>query len=632
MAGGTRSSHFRPIPRPTSDTVPTLKQYTDVIDRFNQLLVEYRELDRLTTAKQTRYRELKKALKDWEEYIHRKRLVPAEGQRHDAAEPVNPSIPAGGVLHVPVENITERSRSPVLPVHATLKTTSSQTTQGEPQSDKLNPHDEDDVPEVVSARSLRKNRLPAGRHFAGQQAGNDGTPARPLAIKEESMSSPSMAVPGPPPLMRTGTSDLDQIAVSGRSTSQLQKTLALSAHTQSNGTNHPGALVKTDPSVQGDENIESELPALTDLHAGQGSISTQSSGPLLPLSVNTPTPSRTGAVQGNSSGSRGKGRGARAIHLLSEDGSDSTRSSKKIKLSSDDEPARQFSKAKLSHLLEGGTDSPLKVMLSPVSNRQPRFHAVRLSDRIVEQQQIHQTRTPATKKSPTKTKSAVRPSHRPIEQQQIQQIRTPVPKKSPSKTNRLIMDDPGPILPEHEPLRSRPLHRLGIDDFKINPKYGGLGYAYSESIRKRDERRCLPGCTQDCCSAFRRMAALGLLPNEPQRRGLFDDPEAEVDEEELTLRGYLGQAYADTIRNASPEEKKQMLIEARTKAFADKHGKHRQVFERRTTPPGFWRTEMPTTQELEEDRQQARRQERQKVEERWREAMRGGGRFIFRDE
>jgi hypothetical protein len=41
---------------------------------------------------------------------------------------------------------------------------------------------------------------------------------------------------------------------------------------------------------------------------------------------------------------------------------------------------------------------------------------------------------------------------------------------------------------------------------------------------------------------------------------------------------------------------------------------------------------MPTTQEVEEDRKAARKMERHKVEEMYREAMRPGGRWTFRDE
>ncbi|KAF2765308.1 DNA repair protein Sae2, partial [Teratosphaeria nubilosa] len=58
----------------------------------------------------------------------------------------------------------------------------------------------------------------------------------------------------------------------------------------------------------------------------------------------------------------------------------------------------------------------------------------------------------------------------------------------------------------------------------------------------------------------------------------------------------------------------------------NKHGKHRHAFQRHSTPPGFWRVDMPTTQETAEDRAKASQMVRNKVEERWREAHRPGGR------
>jgi hypothetical protein len=80
------------------------------------------------------------------------------------------------------------------------------------------------------------------------------------------------------------------------------------------------------------------------------------------------------------------------------------------------------------------------------------------------------------------------------------------------------------------------------------------------------------------------------------------------------------------------EEREELVLQAKTKLVADNHGKHRHAYERRVTPPGFWRTDMPSTQEIERDREAARGLERKGVEERWRESMREGGRWLFRDE
>ncbi|KAI9762723.1 MAG: hypothetical protein M1835_007989 [Candelina submexicana] len=187
------------------------------------------------------------------------------------------------------------------------------------------------------------------------------------------------------------------------------------------------------------------------------------------------------------------------------------------------------------------------------------------------------------------------------------------------------------VRPEDEPFRARPLRRLGLEHFKINPEYNqGLDYAFVETVRNREQRQCLPGCTRpECCGdKFRKLVKIGGAPT-PQRPGIWDS--SQVDEDQRLLEQYLGDDRG-RLEAMNDEEKDELLMQAKTKQFADKHGKHRHAYERRTTPPGFWRTDMPTTQETGEDREKAKEMERQKVEERYREAMRPGGRWLFRDE
>lgn len=200
-----------------------------------------------------------------------------------------------------------------------------------------------------------------------------------------------------------------------------------------------------------------------------------------------------------------------------------------------------------------------------------------------------------------------------------------------------------PLNPDHEPLRARPLHRLGPDDFKINPNNAqGLDYAFTEVVRNHDQRRCLPGCTRpSCCgSTFRRLVEIGGLPT-PHTSGLWSSsPPKEGNDQKTTqehaearlLKEYLGADHDRRVARMSATERKEVLLDAKTRAFADRHGRHRQAFERRTTPPGFWRADMPSTQELEGDREEARAMERRRVGEMYREAMREGGRWRFRDE
>ena len=183
------------------------------------------------------------------------------------------------------------------------------------------------------------------------------------------------------------------------------------------------------------------------------------------------------------------------------------------------------------------------------------------------------------------------------------------------------------------PLRERSLQHLRPEDFKVNSRCNqGLGYAFTETVRGQERRRCLPGCTRpECCGdVFRRTIQIGGLPT-ARRSELRWGATSSDDEDERLLEEHLGDDK-DQLVTMTADDRQEMLLQARTKQFADKHGRHRNAHERRKTPPGFWRTDMPTTQEVEADRQEADRMERAKVEERYREAMRPGGRWLFADE
>ncbi|KAJ5928032.1 hypothetical protein N7466_006988 [Penicillium verhagenii] len=182
------------------------------------------------------------------------------------------------------------------------------------------------------------------------------------------------------------------------------------------------------------------------------------------------------------------------------------------------------------------------------------------------------------------------------------------------------------VHPDDEPYRSRPLHRLTLDHFKINPqKNDGLDYAYSAVVRKKDDRKCLTGCTRpECCGGrFRAMARLGGFPAK--------SPSEQQEEDQRLLEEYMGEDY-HMLEGLSAEDRGHLLIEARARAIANQYGKHRHAHQRARSPPGFWRTDMPSTQELESDREVAQRIEREKIEERYREAMRPGGLWTWADE
>ncbi|KAL4761410.1 DNA repair protein endonuclease SAE2/CtIP C-terminus-domain-containing protein [Aspergillus foveolatus] len=179
-------------------------------------------------------------------------------------------------------------------------------------------------------------------------------------------------------------------------------------------------------------------------------------------------------------------------------------------------------------------------------------------------------------------------------------------------------------IPDEEPYRARPLHQLGLENFRINPEYNnGLNYAYDEVVRKRDERKHASGCTRPgCCGEkFSAMARFGIP---------LDVPGKATSDREI-LEEYLGEEM-NKINTLNSKIRDNLLVEAKTRVFANRFGKHRHQHHRSGTPPGFWRTEMPGTQELEEDREEAGRLEREKVQERYREAMRPGGLWKFADE
>jgi hypothetical protein len=175
-------------------------------------------------------------------------------------------------------------------------------------------------------------------------------------------------------------------------------------------------------------------------------------------------------------------------------------------------------------------------------------------------------------------------------------------------------------------LRNKPLSELRLDDFKVNPLVNdGEDFAFSEVVRNKADRACLPGCTDMlCCGKQFRALAISQRPNPPLTP-------AQREEEQKLLEDYLGD-YAYRLRDMGEEERMELWVEAKTQELANKYGKHRHRFSRMQSPPGFWNADFPSTQELEADRSEASKREQAAIKERHREAMRPGGRWLFRDE
>ncbi|KAG9255804.1 DNA repair protein endonuclease SAE2/CtIP C-terminus-domain-containing protein [Emericellopsis atlantica] len=204
-------------------------------------------------------------------------------------------------------------------------------------------------------------------------------------------------------------------------------------------------------------------------------------------------------------------------------------------------------------------------------------------------------------------------------------VRTPQSARTPlaETTNNSVLRN---RQPPKGSLRTKKVAELQLDDFRINPKSNeGLDYAFSDVVRNKDERACLQGCVaDDCCGPQFRGLAQAERPKEPLT-GL------QRQEEQKLLEEYLGDD-AWKIGQMGPEERLKTWIEAKARQLSNRIGTHKARFARVRSPPGFWETDFPTTQERDHEKVEAQRRERQKVEERRREAMRPGGVWVFRDE
>lgn len=309
---------------------------------------------------------------------------------------------------------------------------------------------------------------------------------------------------------------------------------------------------------------------------------------------------------------RGDRRGAEAIHIITEDGEDEFYKGRGKGRSSLKKPNES---GRLNNLLEAPS-SP-KMALTPRtapqsagakvfsgSTRDPNGYG-RLS--LGTPSKIDLIRTTASARQPAPTFTVPGQPRVSVDNARFNR-----------NTDRSATHD--------EPYRSRTVERLSLDNFRINPdRNEGIDYAFDDMVRKRDQRQCLPGCTRpDCCgSRFRAMAKHGGLRALPGRESADEDLEI--------LENYLGD-QKHKLKTMSEDERDQLLIDARAEALAARYGKHRYAHERHNSPPGFWRTDMPSTQEQERDWEEARQMEREKVASRYREAMRPGGMWKFADE
>ncbi|KAF2633525.1 hypothetical protein BU25DRAFT_8165 [Macroventuria anomochaeta] len=483
--------------------------------------------------------------------------------------------------------------------------------------------DEDDLPQVVSERSLKRKRGQHSRIDLYTGRSSDGTPAKPHRVKDEPLSSPPPAMHI---LMRTETIDLDDPAPRDFEVARpLQRTPSMHSNTtgtirhQRSGSAPSSQIVKQENAQRehGGSDRASNVQDRLQIAAAEVRALSEPTDPhsddqqvLQPLDPNivAKTPERT--------------------------------------------PNKRLKQVKTRHI-EHGILAESGEALPPLDENElrlpPSAARARLNQRMratknpqTPANRLHRTPTsgsPLVKQEqiPTPPASTSRPAQTPSgsgglrrsasnglsnQQEDVVPDGRPIwsmraPDKRPSAQKKNI--SPSDRQPR---LREKPVKELKVHDFKPNPVYNhGYSYAFSEAVRKRGDRMCLPGCTnpQCCGSHFRRLAeALELLP---------------ALQEEALLEEYLGDAYSTVMSTQmSSDERAELILQARTKKMAKDAGKHRAAYERPRTPPGFWRVDFPTTQEQEDDRRRAKEQEIKTVQECWLEAQKEGGRWIFRDE
>ncbi|BFZ61001.1 Peroxisomal membrane protein pex16 [Saitoella coloradoensis] len=156
---------------------------------------------------------------------------------------------------------------------------------------------------------------------------------------------------------------------------------------------------------------------------------------------------------------------------------------------------------------------------------------------------------------------------------------------------------------------SRPTmaNQPGVTDFVVNPAVNnGVSFAYAEVERSREARKRLHGSGCPCCTSFYELAGMQPLPTHAPR-WRSPSPQAAPNPEFMS---------------------KEEVVLAHMKEVS----RHRAAMPKAKSPPGFWESDFPTTQEENRYKEEAekRRMERLKIMEA--EANKKGGRWIRRED
>jgi hypothetical protein len=551
--------------------------------------------------------------------------------------------------------------------------TSSQTTDSYDTSENISsPHNKireappqvnkDCEPIIVSevtrkrkrgASNANSNRPPAG-------ANAEGLPEGPIKIKEERYSSP-IGSPTRRVLARTETLDLDDIGDridTPRKRRRMREILRQASSFETIVSyelkNDRSTSVPLEPHSPGcqlsDENLD---PTCTPRLARGGSDPTHRSDekalsepsysfslkreleedatpsrshvrPLGALSMYQRMLPRTSDPNAPKGRKRDPEREAKAIHALAEDGSHSSRPSRCISPKS-----RKRADRRLGALLEQPTPDKQPLLLEPRSTRSETKPAPQIKTPVAPRSRLSEN-TPALGVLPT-------PTSMPHAKATSGFMVAPSPQHSISKNIKKEKTTIHTTPRNVKPLRDRPVIALRLEDFRLNPKIYHGSELTAESIRGRDARRHqMGGCKDPKCATCGGQLKL-LAANLPVTVGstLFASTQDDLlTEDEKLIKYYLGDRFNQArVARMEAKERDALIMKAKELIISERHIRHRvKPNQRGKSPPGFWNVDMPDTQEIEAQREEADKREREVVEERYREAMRAGGKWVFKDE
>lgn len=453
---------------------------------------------------------------------------------------------------------------------------SSQTTvdeyadQSHRRTQAVDLEDEDDLPQVVSERSLKRKRGQQPRIDIYTGRFSDGTPAKPHRVKDEPLSSPPPAMYA---LMRTETMDLDDPVPLGLEANRSPTNTHLNtsgAFRHHRSSSAPfSQSTKREITQNNDRGIDQVFNVRLQVAAAELRALSEPTDPLLDdQQVLQPLdPNIVQRTPGHSSNKRLKQIEARRTEhsTLAESG--------EAFPTLDESESRvppSVARARLNQRMRA-TKNPQ----TPANRLQ---HNPSSGSPLVKQEQL--STSPDSTPRPIQTSSGSSGMRRSTSNARIIQQDDIIPDGRPVWSMRAPEMRFSPQQRSTSPsarrsrLRTKPVKELRLHDFKPNPVYNqGYTYAFSEAVRKRSDRLCLPGCTNpQCCGSTFRGLAEALDPLHAQQ-------------EEALLEEYLGDAYSTVVcTQMSFDERAELVLQARTKKMAKDAGKHREAYERRRTP------------------------------------------------